>query len=74
MQRIDHDELHVGLVVYYKYENTESPPSGPFRVAKFFANHAGKQVVLTKHNPTDDVIVKLASDDDYGEPIFYKPT
>lgn len=72
MALIEHNKLTKGQKVWYDYENSEYPASGPFKIIGFFSNHEGRQVQLSGPAPTRGVRnVCLASEDDYGEPRFY---
>ncbi len=67
--QIEHRQLTKGQKVWYRYENSEYPASGPFDVLDFFNNHEGRNVRLAAGGDVRNVC--LASDDDYGQPIFY---
>lgn len=67
--QIEHSKLEVGKHVWYDYENSEYPASGPFKITGFFNDHEGRHVKLSNFH--DERNVLLASDDDYGQPRFY---
>lgn len=67
--QIEHRQLSIGQEVWYKYENSQYPADGPFKIKAKYSNYQGEHVTL--HNRDGDRDVLLASDDDYGEPIFY---
>lgn len=66
--RIETNKLSRGQAVWYCYEYS-SVIMGPFTVKQIIGTHEGSAVVLI--TPSGDRIVKLAPDDDYGEPIFF---
>lgn len=72
MIKLDTEKLHVGKVVWYKYENVNGEPDGPFKVERFYGDYRGRTVILKRiklHGEERNVL--LAADDDFGEPIFY---
>lgn len=67
--QIEHGQLNKDQTVWYRYENSTAPASGPFKVLDFYNNHEGRNVRLSGNGDVRNVC--LASDDDYGEPLFY---
>ena len=69
--QIDKSKLHKDQTVWYCYERRPDI-MGPFLVKSFARDHRGLAVILrTPMGRVDERRVALASDDDYGEPLFY---
>jgi len=67
--RIDTQKLAKGQKVWYCYEERRDL-MGPFTVKTFTSGHQGQLVILVEVGQPDR-IVSLATDDDYGDPLFY---
>ena len=72
MKQISHDDMTRNSKVYYRYDKTTSAPVGPFTVQGFYRNHEGKHVTL-RNEDGEDRTVLLATDEDFGAPLFYTP-
>jgi len=72
MKAVDSSNLTKGMVVHYRYSLTTGEPIGPFKVQGFHRDHEGQHVTLREHViGGDDRTVLLATDDDFGTPLFY---
>lgn len=68
--QIEPKDLSTGQWVWYRYSKLETV-YGPAKVKRFFSNQLGPQVVVRNIATEADVIISLAHDDDFGEPLFY---
>ena len=66
--QVQHEDLKVGMVVWYQFSNTKSV-QGPYLIKNIFGRYDGKSVDLA--NDHESVTLQLADDDIFGLLLFY---
>lgn len=74
MTPINSSNIVKGIIVYYKYSKVDGEPNGPFKVRGFHRDYEGEHLLLRQNKiDGEDRTVSLATDEDFGAPLFYTP-